>query len=596
MCSPGRRLLMAVLHIAPLSMLGIIGCGGTDAPTPSTIVLNPASVAFTALGQTQQLSPTVQDENGATLEDVQISWSTSSSAVASVSSGGLVTAIGVGSAEVTAAAGAANAAAEVTVAQNPTQVQKVSGDAQTGTVGQPLPQPLTVELRDALDNTITGATVNFTVTQGGGAVLTASATTDASGRASTVYTLGTTMGPNQVSAVSEVASVSVVFLATAIAGPAASVVVQAGNGQTAAPGTAVATPPTVRVTDAFGNPVSGVSVVFAVGVGDGNVTGENATTDANGVAQVGSWTLGSAGSNTLIATVGAGGITGNPVTFTATAAAGGAYNIDVRFLGSLSPAQQEAFADAEARWEGLITGDLPNVPLTTAAGDCGENSPAINETIDDLVILASVEFIDGPGATLAQAGPCYIRTTGRLTILGLMRFDEADLENVEAEGLLSAVILHEMGHVLGYGTIWADLGLLADPVLEGGTDPHFTGSQALAAFDAVGGTAYIASAKVPVEDEGDAGTADAHWRESVFRNELMTGFVDLGQNPLSRVSVASLGDMGYTINLSGADSYTLTLSLRALGTRRGLDLGNDIFQGPIRRVDARGRVTGVLRR
>ena len=66
---------------------------------------------------------------------------------------------------------------------------------------------------------------------------------------------------------------------------------------------------------------------------------------------------------------------------------------------------------------------------------------------------------------------------------------------------------------------------------------------------------------------GGTGTADAHWRESVFGNELMTGFVDAGTNPLSRVSVASMADLGYAVNLAGADPYTLAPGLRAF--RRG---------------------------
>jgi hypothetical protein len=578
------------------ALLGSIGACGSEPRIPTSVSLNATTVAFTSLGQTQQLTPSVTDQDGKALAEAAVGWSSSNTAVATVSQSGLVTAVGAGSADVTATAGSATAIAQVTVVQTPTQLQKVSGDAQTGTVGQLLPTSLAVELRDALGNTIPGALVSFSVTQGGGQVASPSVTSGSDGRASTTYTLGTSAGPNQVSATSQLASVSAVFLETAVAAAPAVVGAQAGNGQSAPPGATVPTAPAVRVSDAFNNPVGGVSVTFEVGVGGGNVTGATQTTDATGIARVGSWRLGSAGTNTLIATAAGAGITGNPVTFTATATTSVAFDIQVRFSGSATPAQLQAFADAESRWEDLITGDLPNVPLTIEAGQCGEGSPAIDETIDDLVILASVVAIDGPLGILAQAGPCFMRTAGNLTVLGLMRFDEADLEDIEADGLLSDVILHEMAHVLGFGTLWVDLGLLADPVSEGGTDPHFTGPEALAAFNAVGGTAYTATAKVPVEDLGGTGTEDAHWRESVFRNELMTGFINLDQNPLSRVTVASLDDLGYSVNLSGADSYTLTSSLRALGSSRRLHLGNDIFRGPIRKVDARGRVTGVLRR
>jgi hypothetical protein len=561
-------------------------------------VVTPPSVTFTAIGQAEQLSATVEDEQGATLEGVPVSWNSSNAAVATVSQDGIVTATGIGSAEITAIAGAANAAVSVTVTQTPVQVQKVSGGDQTGVAGQPLPLPLMVEVRDALGNLVAGTVVTFEVTQGGGEVASPSVTTGADGRASTAYTLGTRAGPgHQVTASSQAASVSAIFLETAVAGPPAGVVAQSGDVQTALPGSQVPTPPTVRVSDVFGNPVSGVSVTFEVGVGGGSVTGATQTTDARGLARVGSWTLGSSGTNTLIATVAGDGISGNAVIFIANGSASLAFNIQIRLSGSPTPAQRAAFADAEARWESLITGDLPDIDLSVGAGDCGD-SPPIDETIDDVVILASVAAIDGPGATLAQAGPCYIRRPGALTILGLMRFDEDDLESIEADGLLSDVILHEMAHVLGFGTIWTDqdIDLLAGSAADGGTDPHFTGAQAIAAFDAAGGTTYAGGAKVPVEDTGGPGTPDSHWRESVFDSELMTGFINLGQNPLSRVTVASLNDMGYSVNLSGADSYTLNAGLRMLGSSQRVWLGNDIYRGPVRVVDRQGRVTGLLRR
>jgi hypothetical protein len=84
----------------------------------------------------------------------------------------------------------------------------------------------------------------------------------------------------------------------------ASIEVVAGDNQTASVNTAVAIVPRVRVLNANGNPVSGVSVTFAVGSGGGSVTGSTVTTNALGIAAVGSWTLGSAeGVNTLTATV-----------------------------------------------------------------------------------------------------------------------------------------------------------------------------------------------------------------------------------------------------------------------------------------------------
>ncbi len=81
----------------------------------------------------------------------------------------------------------------------------------------------------------------------------------------------------------------------------------------------MAIPPAVKVTTAAGAAVPGVTVTFAVASGGGSVTGATPTTGADGVATVGSWTLGPlAEPNTLTATVAGSGIAGNPATFAAT--------------------------------------------------------------------------------------------------------------------------------------------------------------------------------------------------------------------------------------------------------------------------------------
>jgi hypothetical protein len=64
-------------------------------------------------------------------------------------------------------------------------------------------------------------------------------------------------------------------------------------------------------------------------------------------------------------------------------------------------------------------------------------------------------------------------------------------------------------------------------------------------------------APVPVANVGGAGSAGGHWRESVFDNELMSPNIDGNNNPLSRLTVASLGDLGYTVDLDAAQDYEL---------------------------------------
>ena len=89
------------------------------------------------------------------------------------------------------------------------------------------------------------------------------------------------------------------------AGSPVSLVVQAGNNQTAAAGTSVGVAPSVVVRDFTGAPVSGVTVTFTVTSGGGSVTGGSATTNTSGIATLGSWIVGSAaGSNSIAASAG----------------------------------------------------------------------------------------------------------------------------------------------------------------------------------------------------------------------------------------------------------------------------------------------------
>jgi hypothetical protein len=369
-----------------------------------------------------------------------------------------------------------------------------------------------------------------------------------------------------------------------------SVVVSAGNGQTGLVGFALNVAPAVLVRNAANAPVANAQVTFAVAGGGGGVTGADATTNVNGIATVGSWTV-QLGTNSLTATVAGAGITGNPVTFTATGAQA-AYDIDVRFLTPTSPSRSAAFTNSAARWATLIYGNVPNIPVNLSAGACGPNSPALNETIDDIVIFATVDSIDGPGNILGQAGPCFIRNSGKLPLLGAMIFDSADVAQLEQDGQFELVILHEMGHVLGFGTVWTDLGLL---VGEGGSDPHLVGTQAIAAFNRAGGQSYTAGAKVPVENCCGSGTRDAHWREIVLVNELMTGFLDAGANPLSVISTASMGDLGYVVNYAASDPYTVVNPVAAFRARPRppRELKHDILRVPLVEVDAAGRAVQV---
>ncbi|MDH5235040.1 MAG: Ig-like domain-containing protein [Gemmatimonadota bacterium] len=384
-------------------------------------------------------------------------------------------------------------------------------------------------------------------------------------------------------------------LIAAVPGVPAAIALNAGSAQVVAPNTSVPIAPSVTVRDALGNPVAGAQVTFEIVPTVGSITGAVATTNASGIATVGSWTL-AAGANVMSATVTGSGVTGNPVMFSASGnASTGGFNIDLKFQALPTLVQLQAFRSAASRWETIITNDLAAQPINIAPGTC--SGPGMNETVEDLAIIVLLAPIDGQGGILGSAGPCILRggSTG-LTALGVMRFDAADLPALEANGSFNTVILHEMGHVLGIGTLWSRTGLLLNPSLPSspGVDTRFTGVNSVAGFDAIGGTTYTLGGKVPVENsQGGAGTRDSHWRESVLQNELMTGFLGSGVTPLSMLTVRSLQDIGYTVNTGAADPFFLSLSLRAEGaTPAGFWLGDDIWHGPVHQVDSRGRIIG----
>ncbi|MFM7069338.1 MAG: leishmanolysin-related zinc metalloendopeptidase, partial [Actinomycetes bacterium] len=236
-------------------------------------------------------------------------------------------------------------------------------------------------------------------------------------------------------------------------------------------------------------------------------------------------------------------------TITVGAPASEPFDITLLFVGSFNASRTAAFQNAAARWSQVIHTGLANTPLSYAAGGCGTDSAAYSGTIDDVLITASVTSIDGPGNVLASAGPCYYRTANGLALAGSMRFDVADIVNLENSGDLGDVVLHEMGHVLGIGTL---NGWSSNQTGAGTLNSAFVGNRALGIWQQLGGTG-----SVPVENNGVSGTTDSHWRESVFDRELMTGYEDAGLDPLSSLTIAALGDFGYGVDLSTADSFLL---------------------------------------
>lgn len=421
-------------------------------------------------------------------------------------------------------------------------------DAIVGTIVTPAPRFV---VRNSMGDALANVPVSITITKGNGTLVNAATRTGQAATSVGDWTLGTIAGENAVTIIAGSAppvNVTVVGLA----GPPASVVPGAGALDALA-GDLLSSLFTLRVRDRYANPVPGAVIGLAVEKGGGDVSPKSLTTDNNGLASGITWRLGRlGGSQQLIATVG-----GVRVEISASIRTG--FDPGVRVIGATpSPEFMAALTMAVDRLRASVVGDLPDVPvLNFDMSRCGVQAGSINETVDDLIIFAMVTPIDGVGRVLAAAGPCVLRTASRFPVIGIMRFDSDDVQALGSSGRLPAVVLHEMLHVTGIGTLWRTRDML---VGAGGADPRFNGLLAAAQCSANGGLATCSDGRVPVENTGGAGTLETHWRESVFDAELMTGFVESSADmPLSSISIASLEDLGYVVNMLAADPFQIPL-------------------------------------
>ena len=214
----------------------------------------------------------------------------------------------------------------------------------------------------------------------------------------------------------------------------------------------------------------------------------------------------------------------------------GDFDIELVLLDDFTESEKNVLQYVARRWMAVVTKDLPDYEFTEGwSGGCGSQSFEIpaGERIDDLrIYVVKAPSVVGPHGFAALS---VLREATHLPVIGCMGFDLS-----HANLLITG--LHEIGHVLGVGTrVWDNLGFRQDP----NGDEHFNGPLAIAAFDDAGGRNYT-GAKVPVDG--------SHWRVGVFGDELMT---PTGSGAISAITVQSLADLGYGVDVSQADPYTL---------------------------------------
>src|SRR4029434_5666411 len=119
----------------------------------------------------------------------------------------------------------------------------------------------------------------------------------------------------------------------------------------------------------------------------------------------------------------------------------------VTFRGTWPTALHDAVVAAANAISSFIVGDLPDV----VSGRL---------TIDDISLTARLVNIDGAGGVLAQSGPTAYHAITFLPSAGTLSFDIADANVYQASGLFDDIVLHEMLHTMGFGTLCNSFGLI----------------------------------------------------------------------------------------------------------------------------------------
>ncbi|MEO8336147.1 MAG: Ig-like domain-containing protein, partial [bacterium] len=273
----------------------------------------------------------------------------------------------------------------------------ISGGNQSGAPNSTLPTALVARVSDAQNNPIANAVVTWSAAGAGAAFNPASSATDALGQVTTQATLGATAGSTTVTATVGTVTATTTLTTTGGGGGGGQTTLSivAGDNQSALAGAAVPVAPSVLLKDGSGNPVASSQIVFTVLTGGGAITGGTATTNASGVATLGSWTLGTApGPNTLQAAFGS-----LSVTFSATGTAPSATKLLITQQPSATVVNSAAFPQQ------------PVVQLTDAQGN----------PISTAGVVITATFASGPTspAPVLSNATATTSTGGQATFSGM---------------------------------------------------------------------------------------------------------------------------------------------------------------------------------
>eukprot|EP00752_Nemacystus_decipiens_P007258 g6497.t1 len=216
------------------------------------------------------------------------------------------------------------------------------------------------------------------------------------------------------------------------------------------------------------------------------------------------------------------------------------FSIEVDFRGTWSPSREKAILDAAYRWEQVLT----HIPCT---GTNANGGPA-----GELRINATLSSIDEEFGFAGSSAPTGIwENCSGISYAGDMTFDIADIPILEEFNVLDGVVTNLMGAVIGVGTLWGE----CSDCLDRGS-PEWLCPLGQEVYNNLAGNPVGTPADI-IELDDEAGVRCSFWSEEIFQHEVMTGFVDLGGMPLSKLTAATLADRGYAVNMAMTDDYIL---------------------------------------
>ena len=253
------------------------------------------------------------------------------------------------------------------------------------------------------------------------------------------------------------------------------------------------------------------------------------------------------------------------------------------------------------RYEAMIGLGGEDVTLTIPADGCAPGMPELSRHfVDDFGLWVIIGPLDGAGNAVAMSGTCAVRVVSIVDWVGMpaggaVVLDEADIGQLESDGVLEAVVTREIARALGFNPgIWNLHGFFQDPSLpeQPDADTHMNSPLVVAAFNEAGGADY-AGAKAPLENGAMEGISDSYWRASVFGDEVMTPYVTGDSQPLSRITLEAIYEVHLEIDVTMADAFTLPGAGAAAMARRrspvkyyGLDLA--AYRGPVMSIEVAG--------